>query len=216
MFVCLASLYALTGGGHTYSYDEETMFALTESLVERGSVEIPHCAPCLIIGSNPAPGGRSYSRYGPLQSLAAVPLYAVGRLVAGEDSVARWVTTRFFAVLLNPLVAAATATVLYGLARSLAYGPRVALATALLYGLGSQAWPRAKTFFAEPLTTLLLLGAVACWWQLERARGSAAGWRWRPSGARPSRCRSSGWRAPSRCCAGGGVGSRRPPRSRSR
>ena len=176
LFVFLASLYVLTSGGHTYSYDEETMFALTESLVERGSVEIPSCGPCLIIGSDPAPGGRNYSRYGPLQSLAATPLYALGRLVAGDDPVARWFTTRFFAVLLNALITAGTATVLYGLARSLAYSPRVALATALLYGLGSQAWPRAKTFFAEPLTTLLLLGAVACWWQLERrSRESGVG-----------------------------------------
>src|SRR5919199_4198030 len=141
-------------------------------------------APCLIIGSNPAPGGHSYSRYGPLQSLAATPLYALGRLVAGDDPVARWFTTRFFAVLLNALVTAATATVLYGLARSLGYGPRIALATALLYGLGSQAWPRAKTFFAEPLTTLLLLGAVACWWQLERARGEGRRARGEGRGAR--------------------------------
>ncbi|MGN6361629.1 MAG: hypothetical protein ACTHNK_14685, partial [Thermomicrobiales bacterium] len=68
LFLLLAALYVLTSGGHTYSYDEETIFGLTESLVERGSIVVPTCAGCTIIHSEPAPGGRNYSRYGPLQS----------------------------------------------------------------------------------------------------------------------------------------------------
>lgn len=181
LFVCLASLFILTSGGHTYSYDEETMFALTESLAERGSVEIPNCGGCAIIPSDPAPGGHSYSRYGPLQSLAALPLYLLGRGIAGEHDAARWFTTRFFASLLNALITPAIAALLYWLVRQLGYGVRIGLATALVYGLGTQAWPHAKTFFAEPLTTLCLLGAVYCWWRLDQLRqevGVTAEWRW--------------------------------------
>ncbi|HEX5502481.1 MAG TPA: hypothetical protein VFW96_07645 [Thermomicrobiales bacterium] len=169
LFVALAALYIVTSGGHTYSYDEETMFGLTQSLVERGSVVVPTCAGCPVIRSTPAPDGRNYSRYGPLQSLVAVPLYVAGRAAAGAPaaSAARWFTTRFAVDLLNAVVTAGIATLLYGLARGLGYGARPALATALLYGLGTQAWPHAKTFFSEPLTALLILGAVACWWRLD-------------------------------------------------
>ncbi|HET8626360.1 MAG TPA: hypothetical protein VFL91_03020 [Thermomicrobiales bacterium] len=189
LFVALAALYVLTSGGHTYSYDEETMFGLTQSLAEHDSAAVPTCAGCTVIHSTPAPDGRNYSRYGPLQSLVAVPLYVAGKVVTrGEpaDSVARWFTTRFTVDLLNAFVTAAIATLLYGLARGLGYGARPALATALLYGLGTQAWPHAKTFFSEPLTALLILGAVACWWRLDQAadgRRQTADWS-RESGSR--------------------------------
>ena len=168
----------LTSGGHTYSYDEETIFGLTESLVERGSIVVPTCPGCTILRSVPAPGGRNYSRYGPFQSLVAVPFYVAGRAVAGQNDAARWFLTRFAVELLNPLVTAATAALLYVLARRLGYRHGAALAAALAYGLGTQAWPHSKTFFSEPLTTLLLLGAVCCWWWLAGATGArrAAWW----------------------------------------
>src|SRR5947209_8503747 len=133
LFLFLASLYALTSSGHTYSFDEETMFALTASLAERGSVEIPTCGECAIIRAEPLPGGRNYSRYGPLQSLAAVPLYWAGQLVAGAGpaapaaSAGRWFTTRFFAVLLDALATAGTATLLHGLVPCLRYTTRIRL-----------------------------------------------------------------------------------------
>lgn len=178
LFLVLASLYVLTSGGHTYSFDEETMFALTESLATRGSVEIRSCDNCAVLRSKPAPGGHNYSRYGPLLSVVAVPFYLVGRAVAGSDDAARWFATRFFAVLLNPLATATTAVFLYGIVRALGYRVRIALATALVYGLGTQAWPYAKTFFAEPLTTCLLSGAVYSWLRFDllpsdRARQAA-------------------------------------------
>ncbi|MGN6362544.1 MAG: phospholipid carrier-dependent glycosyltransferase, partial [Thermomicrobiales bacterium] len=156
----------------------ETIFGLTESLVERGSIVVPTCAGCTIIHSEPAPGGRNYSRYGPLQSFVAVPFYVAGRAVAGENDAARWFLTRFAVDMMNPLVTAVTAALLYLLARWLGYRHGAALAAALAYGLGTQAWPHSKTFFSEPLTTFLLLGAVCCWWRLAVAAGArrAAWW----------------------------------------
>lgn len=178
LFTFLLSLYVLTAGGHTYSYDEETMFALTESLVERGSVVIPTCSGCPILRVTPLRDEINYSRYGPVQSLAAIPFYAVGRIVAGDDPVARWFVTRFAVSLLNAVVTAAIGALLYRFARDLGYGARPALATALLYEVGTQAWPHAKTFFSEPLTTLLLLGAVYCWWRLDVGGGPKGGSWW--------------------------------------
>lgn len=167
LFLFLASLFVLTSGGHTYSYDEETMFALTQSLIERGTFEIPACTDCGVLRSDPAPGGRNYSRYGVLLSLLAVPFYLVGRTLAGEHEPARWVLTRLFATLIDPLATAATAALVYGALRAIGYRVRVAIATALLYALGTQAWVYAKTFFAESLTTLFLFSAVYTWLRLD-------------------------------------------------
>lgn len=167
LFLFLASFFVLTSGGHTYSYDEETMFALTQSLVERGTFEIPACSECGVLRADPAPGGRNYSRYGVLPSLLAVPFYLVGRALADQDEPARWVLTRMFATLIDPLATAATAALVYGALRAIGYRVRVAIATALLYALGTQAWVYAKTFFAESLTTLFLFGAVYAWLRLD-------------------------------------------------
>jgi hypothetical protein len=172
LFCVLAAIYLLTSGGHTYSYDEETMFGLTESIVERGSLVVPTCGNCTVLRSIPMPEGRNYSRYGPVQSLVAIPPYLVGRALAGGDDAARWFATRFAATLLTALVTAWIGALLYALARRLGATHGAALLTALLYGLGTQAWPRAKTFFADPLTTLLILAGVYCWWRLDNPTGA--------------------------------------------
>ncbi len=174
LFCVLAGIYLLTSGGHTYSYDEETMFGLTESLVERGSLVVPTCGNCTVLRSIPMPEGRNYSRYGPVQSLVAIPPYLIGRALAGGDDAARWFTTRFAATLLTALVTAWIGALLYALVRQLGATHGAALVTALLYGLGTQTWPRAKTFFADPLTTLLILGGVYCWWRLDNPTGTGA------------------------------------------
>ena len=174
LFCLLSGIYLLTSGGHTYSYDEETMFGLTESIVERGSLVVPTCGNCTVLRSIPMPGGRNYSRYGPVQSLVAIPPYLAGRAVAGDDDAARWFATRFAATLLTALVTAGIGALLYVLVRRLGAAHGTALLTALLYGLGTQAWPRAKTFFADPLTTLLILGGVYCWWRLDNPAGAGA------------------------------------------
>lgn len=174
LFLLLAGVYLLTSGGHTYSYDEETMFGLTTSIVERGSLVVPTCPNCTVLRSIPMPEGRNYSRYGPLQSLVAIPPYLIGRALAGGNDAARWFGTRFAATLLNALVTAGIGALLYALVRRLGYRHGIALATGLLYGLGTQAWPRAKTFFADPLTTLLILGAVYCWWRLDNPDAEGA------------------------------------------
>lgn len=197
LFLLLAGIYLLTSGGHTYSYDEETMFGLTESIVERGSVVVPTCGNCTVLRSIPMPEGRNYSRYGPVQSLVAIPPYLIGRALAGGDDTARWFGTRFGVTLLSALVTAWIAALLYALARRLGARYGAALLMALLYGLGTQAWPRAKTFFADPLTTLLILGAVYCWWRLDNPEGADTAARVRVM---------SGWAAGLGLCCGVAVG----------
>ena len=146
VFALLFGIYLLTTGGHLYAIDEETMFAATESLSLHGTF--------VIGGSNDAP---AYSRYGPGQSIAAVPFYLVGRGLAAfwPADAYEWLT-RVAVSWFNPMVTAGVAALLVQAVAQLGYSRRTAVATAMLYGLGTMAWPHSKTFFAEPLTTLVV------------------------------------------------------------
>lgn len=151
VFVLLFGVYLLTTGGHLYAIDEETMFALTESLALNGSF-------ALNAGDSAAP--PSYSIYGPAQSIAALPWYTAGRALSQlwPPDAYEWLT-RAAVSWFNPLVTAGIAALLVLAVSELGFGMRVALGTALIYGLGTMAWPHSKTFFAEPLTALVLFGS---------------------------------------------------------
>jgi hypothetical protein len=76
--------------------------------------------------------------------------------------------------LLNLWVTALTALLVFQMARALGSSVRGALVTALLFGLGSQAWPYARTYFRDPLAALFLAFA---WWQaLRLAGGQGRAW----------------------------------------
>ena len=111
LFLLLAGWYILTSSGHTYTSDEETMLAAGESLVKNGSFALPLD---FLMNHRSGVDGQNYSRYGPGQSVAAVPFIVAGKLVA---SVAPRYAERFimllFVLLLPALATAATGLVLY-------------------------------------------------------------------------------------------------------
>jgi len=124
----------------------------------------------------PARDGRHYTVYGPLQAIAAVPLYALGKLVAGGDTgparlaVGRWVGS------FNPIVTALTAALLTLWLLQLGCSRDVATAGGLGWALSGLAWPYAKTFLSEPLTALCYLVVILA---ADRARRSERlGWSW--------------------------------------
>lgn len=152
LFALCAGLYLLTASGHTYSIDEELIFGVTESLVLRDSfyLNVPADNEEPLIGL-----------YSPGQSIAAVPLYHLGRWLAGffPPEGYAWVT-RAVVGWFNPLVTAATVAVLYLFALVVGCRQRPAIAAALVYGLATLAWPHSKTFFAEPFTAFLLVASL--------------------------------------------------------
>ena len=159
LFLAFLGFYLLTASGHLYAVDEETLFRITEGLVERRSVALPANA-WGMVGNRATPDGPLYAQYTPGQPLAALPLYLVGRLLATRFPAAdAGYVLRFCVALLGAFVTAATVALLYNLARQLGYGGRAALALAATYGLATGAWPHGRTFFAEPLTALCLLAA---------------------------------------------------------
>ncbi len=159
LFLAFLGFYLLTASGHLYAVDEETLFRITEGIVERRSVALPDNA-WGMVGNRATPGGPLYAQYTPGQPVAALPLYLLGRLLTPRFPAAdAGYVLRFCVSLLGAFVTAATVALLYNLARQLGYGGRAALALAATYGLATGAWPHGRTFFAEPLTALCLLAA---------------------------------------------------------
>ena len=160
IFLLLSGFYLLTMSGHTYSPDEETMLAVTQSLLARGTVAVVVADDAPVAALRLGRDGGRYSPYGVLPSLLALPLNALGASLGGDDPAARAYTTRFAVSALNGPITAATAAILAAWAISLGAPLPWATMLALLYGLATFAWPYARTFFAEPLTALLLLAAA--------------------------------------------------------
>lgn len=114
----------------------------------------------MVLSEQVSVDGRQYAQYEPGQPVVALPFYWAGRAAAAFfPSGAHAYIVRFFVSLFGAFVTAATVATLYRLVGALGYGERIAVALALLYGLATFAWPYARTFYAEPLTTLALLAA---------------------------------------------------------
>ncbi len=177
LFCLLSCLCWLTARAHIDIQDAETMFIVTESLVERGTFaqlepERASNAPRAVVR---APDGNLYAITGPLQSLLTVPFYWAGRWIARffPPSFTGYFT-RFFVCLFNSPVHAATTAILYLFGVDLGYRRRTALFVALTYGLATIGWPYARTFFAETLLTFWLVAAA---WAMYRYKQTGH-WGW--------------------------------------
>ena len=158
IFLAFLGFYLLTASGHLYAVDEETLYRITESVVERQTLALPHDAWGVVLSEQVRADGRSYAQYEPGQSLVAIPFYLAGRAAASLfPPGAEAYIIRFFVSLFGAFVTAATVALFYRLVGALGYGERIALGLAALYGLATFAWPYARTFYAEPLATLCLL-----------------------------------------------------------
>lgn len=164
LFVFLVCFYGLLAGGHTYSTDEEGVFATTRSLVEERSVAIrispdnDAVVPTRVGRDNERVGGSGIG-----ESVVAIPLYLFGRGVAAFTDPGGSRTDeieRIFVGWTNSIVTALGSVFVYLIARLLGTARSSAVALALSYGVATMALPYAKTLFTEPLTATLTLGAV--------------------------------------------------------
>lgn len=160
----LLGLYLLTTGGQTYISDGELMLQTAVRIAEEHTLTLPETAaafPQTVRGQ----GGFLFSRYGIGQPMVAAVLYLVGSnlvelgLLPGSLAVN---VGRFFALLLPALATAVTGGVLYVWAARLYESVRMGVVLALLYGIGTLAWPYSRFFFSEPLfTCCCMLAAYA-------------------------------------------------------
>ncbi|MCB9077330.1 MAG: hypothetical protein H6631_07045 [Anaerolineaceae bacterium] len=155
----LFAVYLFTYRGGFHSVDEVSMFAVTESLVKLGRLNTDQIAWTQWTTTQAeAQGffgadGHVYSKKGLALSLAQAPLYWLALTLPGLGMLQT-------VSMLNALVTAGTALLLFMFVIRLNFTVATALATSLIFGLATIAWVYAKYLFSEPLTGLLLLLAA--------------------------------------------------------
>ncbi|HMM27532.1 MAG TPA: hypothetical protein PKD46_04520 [Aggregatilineaceae bacterium] len=159
----LIGVYFLTFNGFAISSDEWFLFDATESLARRGNLRMNYLydvqSPQLLAQVAPPVADTE-----PLQPLLAVPLFRLAEVLPG-------IGLAHTVWLFNVLITALTAGALYAYGLALDYRPRAAAIVALLFGLGTVAWPYSRTFFREPLFSLLALLSALLTLRLRQALG---------------------------------------------
>ncbi len=159
LFLALVAIYLLTYTGRFHVIDEVSIYALAENLAKRGALDTDQilwsqwARPPREVQGDFGRGGHVYSQKGwPTALLPAT-------LVALALPVDRWglVFAAFFA---NIPLTALTAVGLAAFLHQLGFTARTATWTALIYGVGTLAWPYSRLLFGEPVATLGLVGAL--------------------------------------------------------
>jgi len=171
LMTLLVAVYLVTFNGFAISRDEWFLFDATESIARRGTLEqnLQYDAypPTSLAEVEPRAVDSE-----PLQPILAAPLFLIAQTLPG-------IGLAHTVWLFNLLVTGLTAGTLYLYGLNLGYSLRVAAPVALIFGLGTIAWPYSRTFFREPLFTwLTLLSLFAVHWLRRRLEADQ-----RPSGA---------------------------------
>ncbi|HYN87307.1 MAG TPA: hypothetical protein VER55_02195 [Ardenticatenaceae bacterium] len=156
--IFLLGLYLATFSGRFHSSDGFSMYAAADSLVRYGQVDTEQIRWMGLQQGIYGPDGRLYSRKGGATTFLAIPLVWLGMVLPDIGPV-------HAALLLTPILTALTGLYLYLTARRafrhvLPPAEVAPLAVTLVWGLGSMAWPYAKTFFSEPVVALSLMAAA--------------------------------------------------------
>ena len=147
LFTFVICIYFLSIS-NVYVVDQHIQrYQVAKSIVEKWELSIPESA-YSIRGMD----GKAYSLYGLGWPILAIPFYTVGKFVGGhpEDLL----------LLLNPLVGAATVTLIFLFSVALGYSKRPSLVVSMFYGFGTFAWPMAKHPFDHVVETLFALLSV--------------------------------------------------------
>ncbi len=152
LMVFLCAIYFLTFNGTASSRDEWFLMDATESWARRENLKVNYeydaYPPRTLETAAPRPIDSE-----PLQPMLASILFRIGQ-AAPDIGLVHTVW------LFNVLITTLTAGLLYAYVLSLRYSVKVALLAALIFGLATIAWPYSRTFFREPLFTLLALLSI--------------------------------------------------------
>lgn len=160
LFVILSALYFLTYSGYEISNDERILYDGVHSFAQHGNFWLGYTNPLRPPADYPNGAPVPSVDSEPMQIFAATPLFWLAELIPGFGLMQTvW--------LLNIIVTALTGVLMFYYGVLLGYREHTALLGALLFGAATLAWPYSKTFFREPLFTLL---ALACAYALERWR----------------------------------------------
>ncbi len=166
LFFFFLSIYVLTMAGHFYVMHDQALYFVTQNFVLDGRFTYwpdgqPYGANHTQSESQPGtdtplgkigPNGYVYAKYGFGQSLAAVPLFLLGRAVFGSDLNGLQATVLVF----SPLITALMCVLIFLFVKRLKFSPQVGFFVCLIYGLTTLAWSYTKYFFEQPLVSFLL------------------------------------------------------------
>ena len=153
IFGFLLAAYLFTYTGVIQSSDGLAMFATTESMARRGSIDANQVLWMDVQQGSYGPDGNLYSRKGLGMPLLALPLVWLAkhwRIVGLVQA----------ALLLNPVLTAWTAGLIFRTGRRLDWTRNASIAAALIFGLGTMAWPYTQTFFSDPISAWGLFAAA--------------------------------------------------------
>ncbi len=195
LFALCCALYLWTAPGRILFPDDEIVFQTTRALAERGALDIEGIPkrtgelkgrPDGTFGWAPGRDGKRYGFFGHALSIVALPSYAIGKVIATRvpepwrhairsdhyflhprSPTADW--PRLAVSLTNVWVTAASVVLLWRWLLALGIARGAALATAVIYAVGTTAWPYSRTFLSEPLSAATLLGALWCIAELHAA-----------------------------------------------
>ncbi len=182
LFAGVLLTFVASSGGHLYTPDEWMVYAAGVGLAHHGVpaafADEPY--PLHLLTSPIAPRERAadgtyqhaYSKYGVTVSALVTPLYALGRLLGNRPDLPPQAfpygskAVPLVPLLLNPLVTAATAALVFAAARALGYRRHSGLIAALAFAFGSLAWVYSKTLMSLAPAALF---AAAGLYALQRA-----------------------------------------------
>jgi hypothetical protein len=192
LLVLCAVAYLVTAPGRITFPDDEIVFQTTEALWERGELSISGIPkrtgerkgrPNGTFGWETGTDQKRYGIFGHGLSVAALPMYGLGKLAA-EYLPESWAhaprrdlfvfhershladSTRLVVSLTNCVITLMAVWLLMSWVRTLGFSARSTLVTGIAYAFGTSAWPYTSTFLSEPASALCLLGAallVARW-----------------------------------------------------
>jgi len=165
LFVCVLSgyLFSFNVDQPSHNGDWYIRYQVTCSIVEHNSFAITPYQ----VDNRTGPGlhGRTYAQYTLGQSTAMIPLYLLGRRLAGlaHTDCAAPITPPIVLLtckLLGPILGALLAVLFYATARLLAYRRRIALALTALLAFGTSLWPDVLSNLEHTMESLFLLAAA--------------------------------------------------------
>jgi len=189
LLIFLLALLLLLSGGRIAPLDEETVYLMTANLVERGQVTLtrqtldvePQAYPAFLPQTTPrsqpttwigtGPDGQSYPLYTHAQPILQIPLYLIGRLIAGAPDTRQSVAlSRFVVSLFNSIVIALTGWLIAVFGSRWGFSARLSIGLGLTYSLGTMAVAYTHTNFSDPLLVLLFTLAAYSAYQADGDR----------------------------------------------
>jgi len=186
LFFCILSGYLLSYNVDkpTHNADWYLRYTVTCTIVEQNTFAIHPYREDGRTGLGV--GGKMYAQYTLGQTTAMIPLYLLGRRLAGlaHTNCAASVAPPIVLLtckLLGPILGALLAVLFYATARLLAYRRRVALALTALFAFGTSLWPDVLSNEEHTMESLFLLAAAYA--ALRYARLASGVWRLASGGA---------------------------------